>query len=78
MNLICFILVRHTNNITSDKTIPSSVTIEAFTTSLLSTLTCFRPYIFVIYIVYLCILKIKTLNVIVVSKSIDVPSDDGL
>jgi glycerol-3-phosphate acyltransferase PlsY len=28
INLICFILVRHTNNITKDKTIPSSVTIE--------------------------------------------------
>jgi hypothetical protein len=43
-NLICFILVRHTNNITNDKTIPSSVTVEAFNTSLLSTLTCFGPY----------------------------------
>jgi nitrate reductase gamma subunit len=26
--LICFILVRHTNNITEDKTTPSSVTFE--------------------------------------------------
>jgi hypothetical protein len=42
--LIRFILVRRTNNITNDKTIPSSVTIEAFITSLLSTLTCFDPY----------------------------------
>jgi hypothetical protein len=30
--------------ITNDKTILSSVTVEAFTTSLLSTLTCFGPY----------------------------------
>jgi hypothetical protein len=29
---------------TNDKTIPSNVTVEAFTTSLLSTLTCFGPY----------------------------------
>ena len=36
----------------------------------------FRPHF--TNIVYLCILKFKTPNVIVVSKSIDVPSDDGL
>jgi hypothetical protein len=30
MNLICFILVRHTNNIIKDKTILSSVTGEVF------------------------------------------------
>ena len=42
--LICFILVRHTNNIIKDKTTPSSVTVEVFTTSILNTLTCFGPY----------------------------------
>jgi hypothetical protein len=36
--LICFILVRHTNNIIKDKTTPSSVTVEVFTTSILNTL----------------------------------------
>jgi hypothetical protein len=44
INLICFILVRHTNNITKDKTTPSSVTVEVFTTSVLNALTCFGPY----------------------------------
>jgi hypothetical protein len=33
INLIYFILVRHTNSITKDKTTPSSVTVEVVKTS---------------------------------------------
>jgi hypothetical protein len=40
INLICFILVTHTNNIIKDQITPSSTTVEVIT----NTLTYFGPY----------------------------------
>jgi hypothetical protein len=41
---ICFILVRHTINITNDKTVPSSVTVDDFTTLSRHNLTCYGSH----------------------------------